>query len=105
VKVEIRNQGKIPAKQVTVCIHPEHSAGFVKASHGHLVRNGACWRITRIQTKHGHTIVAVVRSFIKHKTRVCSGITVEVRGVDYRKKTVCARLSAIVILKRPGVTG
>jgi hypothetical protein len=106
VKLTVVNTGKIAAKKVTVCLRLNHSLAFVNTRRGHLVRNGACWRVVRIVPKAKHGITTVARSFPQHvRVVACSRVTLEVRGVDLRNVRACTVVLARVMKKGGGVTG
>jgi hypothetical protein len=106
VKLTVVNTGKIAAKKVTVCLRLNHSLAFVNTRRGHLVRNGACWRVVRIVPKAKHGITTVARSFPQHvRVVACSRVTLEVRGVDLRNVRACTVVLAGVMKKGGGVTG
>jgi TQXA domain-containing protein len=106
VKVAVVNTGKIEAKKVTVCLRLHHSLAFVTTRGGHLVRNGACWRVVRIVPKAEHRITPIARSFPRHvRVVACNRVTLEVRGVDLRSLHACTVVLAVVVKKGGGVTG
>ena len=117
VKLTVVNTGKIAAKKVTVCLRLDHSLAFVTTRRGHLVRNGACWRVVRVVPKAKHRITPVARSFPRHvRVVACSRVTLEVRGVDLRNIRACTvvlawrkaagwREKSGVMKKGGGVTG
>jgi hypothetical protein len=106
VTLAVANVGKVTAAKVTVCLHLHRAFVFAKLHGGHLVRNGACWRIVRVVPKAAHRFRPIVRSFIRRTLiRACSHATLEVRGVDLRKTQACTKVLAALAHKGGGVTG
>ena len=106
VKLTVVNNGKIVAKKVTVCLHLDDAVAFVTTPGGHLVRNGACWRVARVVPEATHRITPVARSFPTHvRVVACNRVTLEVRGVDLRNVRACTVVLAVVAKKGGGVTG
>jgi hypothetical protein len=106
VKLTVVNTGTIAAKKVTVCLRLNDSLAFVTTPGGHLVPNGACWRVVRVVPEAKHRITPVARSFRTHvRVVACSRVTLEVRGVDVRNGRACTVVLAVVAKKGGGVTG
>ena len=107
VKLTVVNTGKIAAKKVTVCLRLDHSLAFVTTRRGHIVRDGACWRVVRVVPKAKHRITPVARSFPRHvRVVACNRVTLEVRGVDLRNVRACTVvLVGGAVKKGGGVTG
>jgi uncharacterized protein DUF5979 len=107
VKLAVANVGAVKAAHITVCLRLHHAFVFKQVPNGHLVRDGACWRTVKILPKRAHDIRPIVRSFVRRAAiRACNHATVEARGVDLRKSTVCTTVLAAVAHKKPGgVTG
>ena len=100
VKLTVVNTGKIAAKKVTVCLRLDHSLAFVTTRRGHIVRDGACWRVVRVVPKAKHRITPVARSFPRHvRVVACNRVTLEVRGVDLRNVRAC---TVVLVVEKGG---
>jgi Domain of unknown function (DUF5979) len=108
VDIKLDNVGKVAAKAVTVCLHLQKALAFRSTAGGRPVGNGACWRTVQIVRKAVQTFKPIARSYVRRAVvRACSGVTVEVRGVDLRKTKFCTYVLAAVKKQTPsaGVTG
>jgi Domain of unknown function (DUF5979) len=106
VTLTVTNVGKVSAAKVTVCLHLHQALVFAKLYGGHLVGNGACWRIVRVGPKAAQIFRPIVRSFIRRVAlHACSRVTLESRGVDIRKSQLCTTVLAAIAKKPGGVTG